>query len=173
MTDDEVSEHVKTVYAHFGLAIYLSQVLEHGLVNALFVMDLVPRAGAVATRDTWPRKSDAFFDEQFRKTLGRMIESLRTVAKVPTTLEGLLAKALDRRNWLAHDYFRERAEDFMSARGRNRMIEELEEAQALFRTADEELDKVAKPLREKYGYTEEKLNALYEEMKRNSSSHDL
>jgi len=33
MSDDNADEHVKTVYAHFGLALYLAQVLEHGLAN--------------------------------------------------------------------------------------------------------------------------------------------
>jgi hypothetical protein len=39
---DPTDEHVKTVYAHFGLAVYLAQVLEHGLVNALVFVDLLP-----------------------------------------------------------------------------------------------------------------------------------
>jgi len=38
----EDGEHIKEVYAHFGLAIYLAQVLEHGIVNALVCADFVP-----------------------------------------------------------------------------------------------------------------------------------
>lgn len=36
-------EHVKEVYARFGLAVYFAQVLEHGLVNALVILFLLPR----------------------------------------------------------------------------------------------------------------------------------
>ena len=42
MTDDPESEHIKEVYARFGLALYYAQVLEHAIVNALVVVDLIP-----------------------------------------------------------------------------------------------------------------------------------
>ena len=35
MSDDDLSNHIKEVYARFGVAFYYAQVLEHGLVNAL------------------------------------------------------------------------------------------------------------------------------------------
>jgi hypothetical protein len=111
MGDDERGEHVKTVYAHFGLAIYLAQCLEHGIVNALLVLDLVPnQAKTVRSKNEWSTKVDAFFDQNFRQTLGQMITALRKVTTVPTKLETLLAEALHKRTWLAHHYFRERAE---------------------------------------------------------------
>tara|TARA_R110001583_G_C5419106_1_gene387649 strand:- start:39 stop:200 length:162 start_codon:yes stop_codon:yes gene_type:complete len=47
-------EHVKDVYAHFGLAMYLAQVLEHGIVNALVYTDLIPRrAKDIASSEQW------------------------------------------------------------------------------------------------------------------------
>jgi hypothetical protein len=45
----------------------------------------------------------------------------------------------------------------MSRDGREKMIEELERAQKLFEAADERLNEVAMPLREKYGLTDERL----------------
>src|SRR6266702_1436023 len=101
MSDDSDGEHHKTVYAHFGLAVYLSQVLEHGLANALLVFDLVPRAGKVATPDTWPQKVDEFYDEHFRKTLGVLIQRMKAIAPVSSELEDILARALEKRNWLS------------------------------------------------------------------------
>ena len=38
---DEDEQH-KEIYAHFGLAIFTAQVLEHGIVNALVCCDLIP-----------------------------------------------------------------------------------------------------------------------------------
>lgn len=35
-------DHVKEVYARFGLAVYHAQELEHGLVNAPVVLGLIP-----------------------------------------------------------------------------------------------------------------------------------
>ena len=45
MSNDPTDEHVKTVYAHYGLALYLAQCLEHGLANALVYVNLIPRRG--------------------------------------------------------------------------------------------------------------------------------
>lgn len=43
MNDCGADEHVKEVYARFGLTVYLVQVLEHGLANALVSTELLPR----------------------------------------------------------------------------------------------------------------------------------
>ncbi|THD09312.1 hypothetical protein [Metallibacterium scheffleri] len=158
MNEDSKDEHVKTVYAHFGLTQYLAQVLEHGLANALMYAELLPRrAEKPVPRKQWEAEFDGFMSQQFEQTLGRLIRGLGKATSVPTDLEGLLTDALKKRNFLAHHFFRERAESFMSSNGRDKMIEELEHAQKLFETADERLTEVAKPLRERYGITDEKL----------------
>lgn len=166
-------EHVKIVYAHFGLALYLAQVLEHGLANALMSAELLPRrAGNPVTKKLWEAEFVLFMNEQFDKPLGRLISGLKKVALVPADLETLLSTALKTRNFLAHHFFRERAEFFMSRDGRKKMIEELEKAQRLFEAADEELTEVAKPFREKYGLTDEKLNQ-FEQKYLNTFENDL
>ena len=170
MDDDPLGEHVKTVYAHFGLAVYLSQVLEHGLANAMLIFELAPNAMAVATPITWPSRVDSFYEEQFQDTLGRLIRKLQKVALVPPHLEQILARALDRRNWLSHHYFRERATEFLSSAGRNTMIAELEEAQALFQEADGALEAVSRPARERYGYSDALLTTIEEKMQ--TEAHD-
>lgn len=173
MGEDDADEHVKTVYAQFGLALYLAQVLEHGLANALMCAELLPRrAGKPVPRKEWEVKFDAFMDQQFEQTLGRLVRGLRNATSVPTELEGLLTNALKTRNFLTHHFFRERAEAFMSCDGREAMIHELERAQGLFELADEKLTEVAKPLREKYGLSDERLKPFEEEyLKR--FKHDL
>ncbi len=151
------NEHTKDVYAHFGLAVYFSQALEHGLVNALVFADLIPSRGpAVKSREQWEKAFDSFMDGHFRTTLGRMIRSLQLVVTVPADLESVLRVALEKRNWLAHHYFRERAEDFMTENRRNKMIAELDEARDLFEKADKRLGEVMKPLRVKYGFTDKR-----------------
>jgi len=173
MRDGDQDEHVKTVYAHFGLAMYLAQVLEHGLANALMSAELLPRrAGKPVPRKEWEAEFDAFMDQQYQQTLGRLIRALRGSTSVPPDLEGLLAEALERRNFLAHHYFRERAEVFMSFAGREKMIEELQRAQKLFDEADARLTEVAKPLRERYGLTDERLRP-YEDEYFKRFQHDL
>jgi hypothetical protein len=51
----------------------------------------------------------------------------------------------------------------MSRDGLEKMIQELERAQRLFEAADERLTEIAKPLREKYGLTDEKLEPFEQE----------
>ncbi len=164
MGDDGTNEHVKTVYAQFGLALYLAQVLEHGLANALMCAELLPRrAGKPVPRKEWEAEFDAFMDQQFEQTLGRLIRGLSSVTTVPNDLEGLLTEALKKRNFLTHHFFRERAELFMSRHGREKMIQELERAQKIFDAADERLTEIAKPLREKYGLSDERLKPFEEQ----------
>ena len=158
-------EHIKEVYAHFGLAMYLAQVLEHGIVNALIYADLVPRrAGHVRTKEQWEAEFDAFMGRHFEVTLGRLLKRLNEHVPVPEGLQANLNAALKARNHLAHVFFRERAAPYMSAEGRDGMLKELAEAQTIFERADADLDAVVRPFRMKIGFTDERLQREYEQM---------
>jgi hypothetical protein len=155
-------EHVKTVYAHHGLAMYLAQCLEHGLANALAYCDLIPRkALAVRTKEKWVVEFDSFMGRKFQQTLGQLIRDLRNATTVPPELENKLKQALVCRNWIAHHFFRERAAEFMSASSRDSLIRELEVAQKLFQVAGDLLESTIRPIREKYGFTNEMLETYY------------
>jgi hypothetical protein len=163
--DDEVDDHCRNVYAHFGTAVYFAQCLEHGLVNALVYLDLIPHhLRPVRSVDEWQRCIDGFMDRQFENTLGQLIRRLGSVATVPADLTCKLTNALRLRNWLAHNYFRERATDWISREGRDRMLAELEECRTTFLEADRLLDATFKGVREKYGFTDERLQRAYDEM---------
>jgi hypothetical protein len=145
LSDEEANEQTKDVYAHFGLAMYYAQVLEHGVVNAMIVARTRERH-RITRADI-----DAFLDTQFERTLGQMLQELRRHLQVLPTVEPTLRAALKRRNWLAHQYFRERAVEFMNAKGRSSMIEELQEATALFRNADTALNELTREIQETFG----------------------
>lgn len=154
MNEDDL---VRDTYAHFGLAVYWGQVLEHGIVNAMVVLQLSPRS-------TFTRNDvDAFMDTQFKNTLGKLIRNLKALTTIPVDLEDLLTRALKTRNWLCHDYFRERAVDFMNNDGRIKMIAELEECRELLITADRCLTETIKPIAESCGLTEEQMQLAYAE----------
>jgi hypothetical protein len=164
MTDENSDDQVKAVYAHFGLAAYLAQVLEHGLANALMCAELLPRrAGKPVPRKQWEGEFDAFMEQQFKHTLGLLMRRLNSSTPVPNDLEELLTAALLKRNFLAHHYFRERAEAFMTHYGREQMIVELQEAQKLFERADDRLSQVITPLRERFGLTDDKLQPFMDQ----------
>ncbi len=160
---DDTNEHVKTVYANFGLAMYFAQVLEHGLANTLMCVELLPKQTTKPlAKKEWEAQFDSFMNEQNQQTLGRLIRALKMLISVPSDLEAVLTEALEKRNHLTHHYFRERAEAFMSWRGREKMIEELESAQELFRKADDRLSAVERQMREKCGLTDERLRPWIE-----------
>lgn len=146
--DDEGAE-IRDVFAHYGLAMYLAQCLEHGIVLALVYTRLLPRersrAEAVGTISAaeFEKHFDVFMDEQFELTMGGLISRLQTTTKLPTSFKAELKKTRELRNFLAHRYFRERAEDFISNSGRISMLAELQEAQRMFERADEQLKTAA------------------------------
>jgi hypothetical protein len=166
MDTDRLAEHVKDVYANFGLAIYQAQCLEHGIVNAMVILDLIPHQRKLAkSASEWAELVDSFTDSKFELTLGKMIRALKKLTSVDPLLQGQLAEALAIRNWLAHHYFRERAEPFLTQAGRDSMLSELEAAQAIFSQADSALDAAVKPAREKAGLGDEVLAAAYAKLR--------
>ena len=54
----------KEVCAYYGAAMHMAQVLEHGIVNAIFFLDFLP-------------SNEEFFDGNFSKTFGALVHSLR------------------------------------------------------------------------------------------------
>lgn len=155
---DSADEETRDIYAHFGLSIYLAQCLEHGIANALAIADLIPRSVRERpSREKWYAAFDDFMGSKFQATLGRLTGELREIAPISPELETVLADALRKRNWLAHHYFRERAEAFVTKTGRTAMAQELQEAQELFLRADKLLYDELRPLRNRFGLTDETL----------------
>lgn len=150
MTRDDV---VRDTYAHFGLAIYRAQVLEVGIVNAM-VIGRMPDRQRIARHEI-----DAFMERSYRNTLGQLVRALAKYVAVPSAVAEVLDQALSRRNWLAHDYFRARAVEFSTDAGCLRMIDELQLAQQLFSDATSQLDSLVRPIRERFGLTDEAIAA--------------
>lgn len=147
----EENSQIRDVYAHFGLALYLAQCLEHGIVLALVHAKLLPKERARAAARAIPLADfemhfDVFMDEQFALTMGGLISRLRTSTKLPAAFDAELNKARELRNFLAHQYFRERTEELISKSGRVSMLAELQEAQQLFERVDGELKTAADSL---------------------------
>ncbi len=144
---------VRDTYAHFGLAMFKAQVLEHGIVNAMVVAKMPDRSRITRS------EIDAFMDRRFENTLGQLLRELKKYIAVPDDLAEALGEALTKRNWLAHDYFRERATDFVTDIGCSGMIRELEAIQRLFDDADQKLGAIVRPIREKFGVSDEAIAA--------------
>ena len=162
MTDDETieSEHCKEVFASYGAAMHTAQVLEHGIVNAMVVVRM-PERDRISLQDI-----DKLMAERFEKTLGTLIRLIKSEVICPDDLQKLLTDALAERNFLAHRFFRERNDDFFTVNGRDNMITELQHDIALFNRADSLLGDVVRPIRERFGVTDDRIEALMDEMTR-------
>lgn len=157
MTEDEKSEQCKEVYAHAGLALYWAQCLEKSLENFLCLHG--QSSGECVTLT----ELDALEGRVEAQTLGRLFNDTRKQARFDKGAEELLATALDRRNFIAHRFFKERAEAFMSRAGRDQMIVELIEIQDCFRKADIVATVICKALQKVLGISDEMIE---QELKR-------
>ena len=77
-----------------------------------------------------------------------------------------LQKALNKRNWLAHRYFWERAAAFISESGRESMIKELQEAACSFQALDELFTNRTIEWRETVGITQQSVDKELERLVR-------
>lgn len=162
---DQKSEHCKDVYAYFGLAIYSAQCLEQAMIHLITFLDHFPKtAPHFSTREKWTEDYDRFFLNESGRTMGQLLGHLQKVGMPHSKLEPKLKEALTKRNWLAHSYFSERAMDFMSEEGRNKMIEELNNTNEMFMAVDSEVSAIYYKLASKYGLTEEVINIQMAEM---------
>jgi RecB family exonuclease len=109
---------------------------------------------------------DALFEEHDKKTLGQLLKRARTAVAIPTEVDALLEDALEKRNWLAHQYFADRSVPFTEKDGRSDMIRELQQLTILFKKADTATVSIYQPVLRQMGVTDEKLNSLMDEMKR-------
>ena len=149
---DPESEHVKEVFAHFGLAMYRAQCLERQLA-----MILASKYGPDPTRIS-RTEFDNTLEGLFSETLGQMVSKIKKLSALSEDEAERLKKALEKRNWLAHRYFWERATEFMSEFGRASMISELQDATCLFVALDESFTNKTFEWGEPYGITQQSVD---------------
>lgn len=150
---DPQSLQFKEMCAYYGAAMHMAQVLEHGIVNALFFLDFLPRK-----RDWTDEEYEEFFEENFSKTFGKLVHFLKKITTVPADLESLIHRSNKRRNHLAHTFFRE-SMDVLYAGGFEEIVTALNEDIELFSETDKRLTALLEPLWLKAGWTLEAIEA--------------
>lgn len=149
-------DQVRDVYAYYGLAMYWSQCVEQSMFIHLMFLEFFPKkVKGFSNAAKWASDFDRYEEVELGKTMGRLLQKLKSEGQPTEEVSALLASVLQRRNWLAHSYFSSRAIEFMHESGRSDMIEELQEATELFREAAAKLDAITMPIARRYGYTEE------------------
>ncbi|MFG0381994.1 hypothetical protein ACF8C6_13715 [Pseudomonas sp. zbq_18] len=148
-TPDPDYEDPKEVYAFFGLAMYCANLFEASLINLTAAIHI--DEAEVKTREEF----DDTFIRMESKTLGQLLKSARSKASIPEFVDPLLTSALEKRNHLAHNFFRENAEKILHPQGRCLIIDELHSMIELFKETDKLITPIYLSLWEKHGVTEE------------------
>lgn len=139
MTDENMSPEsyqAREMYAHYGLALYLSQVLEATLKSAIVLAQLT--SDPTATR----QKFDNAWESNFSVTMGRLIKRFTPYLNGDDELEEDLRLALAIRNHLAHHFFWDNAAKAMTMQGQAELVEECSDAMSFFEEVDQRLERV-------------------------------
>ncbi len=159
VTYDE-NEHCKSVFAHAGGALYQAQVLESAIQNLLVVGGIV--SGDVASHTEFDQLEATL--RQY--TLGRLLREFRKDATLNGKAEEIIDRALDRRNFVAHHFFKERAVEFIGRKGREAMIDELVAYENLFIQAEALISAIGGAMATHLGVTDEKVQAEFDRLAR-------
>ncbi|MEC0173361.1 hypothetical protein P4H83_00585 [Paenibacillus favisporus] len=125
-----IEQQSKELFAYFGLAVYYSQALEQQLTNLLMLMKL--SKGEVPSEE----ELTELYRRKLSSSLGQLVNEIRH--HFPFTEEEtlLLKEVWKQRNYIVHDYFKERIKETFTPDGRARMIREL----TAFRDQAQELE---------------------------------
>jgi hypothetical protein len=130
VTNEPTADLVREMYARFGLAYYHSEVLHRGLCIILAMSDL-PRRDMI----TRPRVEEHFANA-FSLTLGQVITEL--AGRIPEEYSTRLEEVREKRNFLAHHFWFDRAHLMFRADNIQQLIEELDGYTVIFSRLDEE-----------------------------------
>ncbi|HWU04879.1 MAG TPA: hypothetical protein VN520_00465 [Streptomyces sp.] len=161
--DDEYDNGTdpKTLYALFGLAIYKANCLEHSLVNALALTKLTTarEQGEQLMRDPWT--------QGFKDMMGKLIKRVEAHTSAYPEVGNDLTNSLKRRNFLVHNFWRERIQETVAEAGRAKLCADLKADCRLFTQTDERFSEtVLNPIMEKIGVTAEDVEAQYAKERR-------
>jgi hypothetical protein len=140
-------EFGREVRARFGLAMYYAQMLEFGIVNLLLALGTTG-----GTYNTY-EETEAAVVGLLGTTLGQLNQRLADSKVDLTHLHDDLRRALRLRNFLAHNYFRERILAAELPAGQERMLDELAQAASFLKEMRERLNTLITEIYETQGIT--------------------
>ncbi|WP_310550384.1 hypothetical protein [Paenibacillus glufosinatiresistens] len=113
------SEHSRELFAYFGLAVFYGQALEQQLTNLLLLTKL--SQGKTLSEE----ELTDLYQRKLSNSLGQLIRELSHYFPFSEEETRQLQEVWKQRNYIVHDYFKERIQDTFTPAGRTRMIREL------------------------------------------------
>jgi hypothetical protein len=116
---------------------------------------------------------DQLWDENFRLTLGKLVQAISSKMRISDNLKTDLEQSIEARNNLAHSFFREHAENFLNPEGRRLMANELKRMREQLSSTDRQLQPIADRLWKILGITPEMVERVFQLMKAGASDADI
>ncbi|MDR0266656.1 hypothetical protein [Paenibacillus sp.] len=143
------SDHSKELFAYFGLAVYYSQALEQQLVNLLVLMKI--------SQGDIPSEEDVadMYYKKLSNSLGQLVNEIQHHFPFSPDETIQLKEVWKQRNYIVHDYFKERIQETFSPAGRSRMIRELTSFKVQAQDLERKLQKYTNEMYVKLGLDQE------------------
>ena len=168
----DLAPDLQELYTQVGIACEITQVLEVEAGNlALAYLTFFMKPG----QDVTAVETDVFravIEDVNRKTLGAMFRHLRGIATIDATLLEIMDKALERRNYLTHHFFRTHNFAIQSIEGRAAMMKDLETVSADLKRGHQLLSAMTDSINQLAGHGKD-LNATVEKFVRRGKRIDI
>lgn len=155
---DSETNHVKEVFAIYGAAMYEAQCVEKQLAIL----------GATKYNSNASKMRLEEYDELFKrlleKTLGAIYKHIQKEAQIEIESKNFIEEGIFVRNWLAHDYFWQRAGYLPTYEGRQKMITELHLIHDKLAELDRTLTRISRDWGKERGVTDEMISQLTEDL---------
>jgi hypothetical protein len=155
-SEEPSGELVKELYAQFGLAYSLGECLHRTLCHIHALVSFEDRKDI-----TRPRVEEKL-SYAYSLTLGQVKDEIKGL--VPQDLFSKLDKGVEKRNFLAHDFWFERVHLMLSTTGLHSIFQELDEYCSLFCGLDEMASTYLAAQTEKFGLTDGLLQACLDDV---------
>jgi hypothetical protein len=167
--DENYDPQLVELFARFGQAVYMANVVEDQLVLTLMQLKFartkeafVKAKGKGFDRAKVAAEWDAYEKGQRNNTMGQLKNLVKDSADFDDALKKRIEDAKDRRDFLAHRYWVQNAVTMQTKEGREKMIAELIKDADTFEKLAADIEAAMKPVREKLGVKDEELDAAVE-----------
>jgi hypothetical protein len=140
---DEQYFIVREVFAYYGRSMYVAQTVEKGIMNIILFNQ--HKNGITKTR------YDELLHEKSLLTFGQLKREIQEMDCFTDSELDAINEFHEKRDFLAHSYWWERAVEFYDDKLQYKLLEELNEYTELFKRLNEIIENKINPLIKKYG----------------------
>ena len=151
------------LFAHFGRAAYMANVVEVELALTLLQVDFLAKVreefvrtkGKGFDKNKYETQFDDYREKQLGRTMGQLASSIDKFPYLDDKLKGRIKTAIVRRNSLIHEYCQVNNLKLLTEEGRAEMIAELSKDVEDFEKLAQDIHEATMPIRKRLGIKEE------------------